>query len=413
MADGERERTRLEEQVERLAVNCRQRTEDPFELGVRWAVEGRRVDYLYRQHRLVCDESDLETVLKAFSAIKERRPPAKRRSTGPVGLVVLDTEGRDAADLADRLSEQIGDDQVVTPVYVLDTQARDRMCPATDPVPWAGDVPVWPEPVGGRRVQVAVVDTGWAEEAASDSGFDRYAAVDRGRSEQDDELYFEDGTIRPYGGHGAATTACVLATAGAAGVTVTVRDVLVGGGVDELAIIEDLVAVVEQGVDVISLQAGFYTAGNREPKSFVNFRRYILAKKRDTVVLAAAGNDGTDRPLWPAAFGYVTAVGALTKGGDARARWSNMGHWVDVYATGEGVVVPYANGRFLYPDRTSAEFTQGKAMWSGTSFSTPYVAGMVARRMIERDVSARRALKQLMQEAQDAALPTTGPRLVF
>jgi hypothetical protein len=414
MSNGdEQQRTKLEEQVERLRVNCRQRRGDPFELGVKWADRGREIDFLYRMDQLLCDESDLPVVLEAFDAIGEARPSDDAISPGRVGLCVIDTAGRDSSDLAERLSRHIGDDQVVTPTYVLDAQARYSMCPATDPIPWAGEVPVWPEPIGQRYVDVAVVDTGWAAEVATDSPFGRFTAV-REDSEIDDELFFDDGvSIRPYGGHGSATAACVLATSGAENVRVEVRDVLVGGGVDELSILEDLVTIVEAGVDVVSIQAGFYTRGNREPKSFVNFRRHVLSKQRRTVLLAAAGNDATDRPFWPAALGYVTAVGALTKGGDARTRWSNLGHWVDVYATGEEVVVPYVNGRFEYPDGTSAQFTQGLARWSGTSFSTPYVAGVVARRMVERDVDARTALKQVLAEARDAALPHTGPRLVF
>jgi hypothetical protein len=361
---------------------------------------------------MLCDASDVEEVKAAFQAIDEAWVGDDQVVEGPVNLRLIRTGERDAADLAEKLAHHLGDDQIVAPTYVLDTQARASMCPATDPVPWNREVTEWPEPVGSREVAVAVVDTGWAEQAERDSGFARFRAVEPG-SEPDDEIFFDDGTtIRPYGGHGAATTACLLAVAGADRVKVEVRDVLVGGAVDEMSIIHDLEAVVTAGVDVISLQAGFYTSGNREPKSFVNFRRYLLSKHRRTVIVAAAGNDGWDRPFWPAALGYMTAVGALTKGGDARARWSNLGHWVDVYATGENVVVPYVNGRFRYTDGTSADFTAGHAVWSGTSFAAPYVAGLVARRMVERDVDARTALRQVMAEARDAALPGTGPRIV-
>lgn len=412
MTENGTARTRLEEQVERLSRNCEQRAVDPFELGVRWSEDGREIDYLYRKGQLLCDQGDRDVVLAAFDAIGESRPLPDQLREGAVGLLVIDTAGRDADDLARRLSAHIGDDQVCAPTYVLDTQARSNMCPATDPLPWTGPVPVWPEPVGARAVEAAVIDTGFAKLVAEQSGFERFAAV-REDSEIDDELFFGDSTdIRPYGGHGTATTACLLATAGGDSVRVQVRDCLVGGGADELTIVEDLEAVVRSGVDVVSLQAGFYTRGNREPRSFVNLRRHVLSQHPRTVVVAAAGNDGSDRPFWPAAFGWATAVGALTKGGDARARWTNLGHWVDVYATGENVVVPFANGTFTYTDGTRAEFSRGHALWSGTSFATPYVAGAVVRRMVERDLDARMALAQVLSEAADAALPGTGPRLV-
>jgi hypothetical protein len=47
-----------------------------------------------------------------------------------------------------------------------------------------------------------------------------------------------------------------------------------------------------------------------------------------------------------AAYDWCTAVGALTHGGDARTGWTNYGYWVDVYASGENIVVPFPNGTY-------------------------------------------------------------------
>jgi hypothetical protein len=406
-------RSRLHEQLDELRANLQARPSGAgFELGVEWTDDGREVQYLYRQDMLLCDAGDLDAVLAAFDAIGEPRPTPEQISDGPVHLKVIDTSGRHADRLAQALSRQLGDDQIVTPNYVVDTTGKSAVCPAADPLPWEGPVSAWPEPEGSGRPTVAVIDTGYDEESAKASGFKRFKAV--GDFERDDEVYFGTSKdIRPYGGHGTAATACLLAVSGGNSINVRVRDILVGGGADELSIIEDLETVVKTGVDVVSLQGGMYTRGAREPRSFINFRRYVLAHDERTVILAAAGNDGEDRPFWPAAFSWCTAVGALTKGGDARAAWSNLGHWVDVYATGEAIVVPYPDGRLRYPDGTKAQFSRAHAVWSGTSFATPYVAGLVARRMIERDVTARHALQVVLQEARDAALPNTGPRIVI
>jgi hypothetical protein len=406
-------RSRVQQQVEQLRVNCRERPDGRgFELGVEWSPDRRGVEYMYRQDRLLCDAADLEAVLEAFDGIGERRPSPEQISDGPVRLKIIDTGGRHADRLSQRLSRYLGDDQVVTPSYIVDTTAKLAICPATDPTPWEGPVPVWPEPQGAGRPAVAVIDSGYDEAAAKASLFSRFRAVSD--FETDDEVYRTGSKdIRPYGGHGTSAAACLLAVSGADSVTVRVRDCLVGGGADEIAILEDLETVVTEGADVVSLQGGMYTRGGREPRSFVNFRRYVLSQHPGSVILAAAGNDGEDRPFWPAAFGWCTAVGALTKGGDARARWSNLGHWVDVYATGEDVLVPYPDGRFEYLDGTIAQFSRGHARWSGTSFATPYAAGLVARRMVERDVDARAALRIVLADARDAALPWTGPRIVF
>jgi subtilisin family serine protease len=156
-----------------------------------------------------------------------------------------------------------------------------------------------------------------------------------------------------------------------------------------------------------------YTRAGRAPKALDAFYRRVLRRHPGTVLVVAAGNDGSDRPFWPAAYDWCTAVGALTHGGDARTGWTNYGYWVDVYASGENIVVPFPNGIYEYLDGFLVNFTQGHAIWSGTSFAAPAVAGMIARRMIERNISAPDARDVVLAEAAVAALPTTGPRVLL
>ncbi|MGH9249427.1 MAG: S8/S53 family peptidase [Acidimicrobiales bacterium] len=267
------------------------------------------------------------------------------------------------------------------------------------------------EPVGGGQPRTAVIDTGYAPSVAQSSAYARFSAVDD-NSEPDDEIYAGTNAIRPYGGHGTAATARLLSVSGATYVVAQVRDSLVGGGVDEITIVKDLERVTTDGVDIVSIQAGMYTRAGRSPMAFDAFYRRVLRKHPETVLVVAAGNDGSDRPFWPAGYDWCTAVGALTHGGDARAGWTNYGYWVDVYASGENIVVPYPNGTYTYLDGFSADFTQGHAIWSGTSFAAPVVAGMIARRMIERGVSAPEARDVVLAEAAVAALPATGPRVL-
>ena len=58
--------------------------------------------------------------------------------------------------------------------------------------------------------------------------------------------------------------------------------------------------------------------------------------KRQTSVVAAAGNHAASRPFWPAAFEPVLAVGAVEEDAGSwwRASYSNHGPWVDVTARG-------------------------------------------------------------------------------
>ena len=396
-------------EVDRLRQNCSDRGSDrQFSLAARWNDARTSVEFLYRNHQLICDANDLDAVLAAFDEVGQERPTA---SDGPVGLKVLDIGDRDAADVADALSEALENDDIVTPNHVLNSQAFSRLCPATEPLPWHGPVIDMAEPVGRGQSHNAVVDTGYASSVAQASAYARFSAVES-NSEPDDELFAGTNTIRPYGGHGTAATARLLSVAGAESAAVHVRDSLVGGGVDEITIVEDLERVVTDGVDIVSIQAGMYTRAGRAPRAFDAFYRRVLRKHPRTVLVVAAGNDGSDWPFWPAAYDWCTAVGALTHGGDARTAWTNYGYWVDVYASGENIVVPFPNGTYTYLDGFSADFTQGHAIWSGTSFAAPVVAGMIARRMIERNIRAPEARDVVLAEAAVAALPTTGPRVL-
>ncbi|TDC51646.1 hypothetical protein E1212_11670 [Jiangella ureilytica] len=405
----QQDRERLHQEFERLRDNSARRTKDRgFELAARWNRDETAIEYLYRQGQLICDERDLDTVLDAFDQLRLERPEV---TEGPVGLAVLYVPDADAADIVARLADVLGDERIVAPNHVLDAQVHSAMCPATEPVPSHAPIPVLGEPVGPGRAKIAVVDTGYFPEAGIDSGFSRFSAVKK--YEIDDDVYVQ-GTdeIRPYGGHGTAAAARLLAVSGAESVDVEVRDCLLGGAVDELAIVEDLEKVVKAGADIVSVQAGLYARPGNTPKAFDMFYRRILSRHPDTVIVAPAGNHGTDMPFWPAAYSWVTAVGSLTRGGDYRAPWSNFGYWVDAYTPGESTVIPYPNGRYTYVDQTSARFSNGHALWSGTSFAAPVVAGLIARRMIEREVSAPVARHILLQEAAIGALPHTGPRLI-
>lgn len=108
------------------------------------------------------------------------------------------------------------------------------------------------------------------------------------------------------------------------------------------------------------------------------------------------------------------SVGALAVNEETRAWFSNYGDWVKVYAPGEDLVHAYANGLYYYFEtrKRPPERFHGMASWSGTSFSTPVVSGLIAARMSATlGKSAQVAAQELLMLAGAQKLPGVGPVL--
>ena len=122
---------------------------------------------------------------------------------------------------------------------------------------------------------------------------------------------------------------------------------------------EGMFWAAQHGAKVINMSLG--THGS--PRVLTDAVDAVTAS--GVLVVGAAGNDGKDRPMYPAASPGAIAVGSVGAG-DVVSTFSNFGRWVDVVAPGENIHSSYA-----FPADSFASN-------SGTSMATPWIAGEAA-----------------------------------
>lgn len=283
-------------------------------------------------------------------------------------------------------------------------------CPATEPVPPPPGAPPLPgvsrSCCDGRGTLVAVVDGGLVPDAPFTHSWMHGVTGDP------DPLAPVGGPIGYEGGHGTFIASVIRAMAPRAGVRVAGVLQPVGAAYESDVVLA-LLSVLDWAPDVISLSAGTHTWNSGGLLSFHVFVDGPLHERPGTVLVAAAGNDGADWKFSPAEMAPVIGVGALGAPGDVRAPFSDYGDWVKVYAPGQDLVHAFDTGTYTYREEhigTTAVF-DGMAIWSGTSFSTPIVAGLIAARMSGTGQSARQAADSLLELARAQALPGIGPVL--
>ena len=164
------------------------------------------------------------------------------------------------------------------------------------------------------------------------------------------------------------------------------------------AVADAIIVAVNDGASVINLSLAVKNTPRLQ--SAVDF-----AERHNVVVVAAAGNDGTTPgtgPVYPAAYPGVLSVGAVDQSGDL-ASFSDTQTPVSVTAPGVNITATYP-GEF--PDSYVAGI-------QGTSFATPFVAGVAAlvRSRYPADTAAQ-VVQRIEETADGAAGPGTGNGLV-
>lgn len=304
------------------------------------------------------------------------------------------------------------------------------------PVTFAGAAPVDGRVGAGmRRPVVAVLDTGlgahpWLPDdvvvAVDDPTGDDAAyagVVGTVHPDSDPETHPSlgdplDGVLDPAAGHGTFIAglirqvcphARILAVRVSDGQGVILEDVVL----DALGRLLDAMRNGAQ-VDVLNLSFGFFHESADAAAVEGELYDLLLEIRRlGCIVVCSAGNEATDRPTSPASlhawpsndYGItesdekgaapLVAVGALNPSNRSVAMFSNVGPWVTTYAPGVSIVstLPVSFRGAMQADLSLRgydrwretldidDFGAGFAVWSGTSFSAPLVAGLIAAQL--------------------------------
>ena len=255
----------------------------------------------------------------------------------------------DVFSLADQLEKFPGIENA-EPNYAYPVTQPERVDPVRLTTPGLPDMPE-----DGTGMPVAVLDSGIQMNTNLQ---DRVKAVLNA---------FDSGAIASDAlGHG---TQMALIAAGL--VTPAGKDTIAPGSLEvlpikifddngfttSLTVLRSMTFAIENGARVLSLSWGSETGSEMMESIFK------AASEKALVIVAAAGNEPTGQPVFPAAYDFVIGVGALNPNGD---RWenSNYGEFVSFYAPGFAALpVGYRGDPGAY---------------AGTSIATAYAANVIS-----------------------------------
>jgi subtilisin family serine protease len=196
-------------------------------------------------------------------------------------------------------------------------------------------------------------------------------------------------------GHGTAVAGVIAAERnnkfGIAGVAPNIQLLIIKANKDnattytDSAIIEAIYYAVEQGAHIINFSLG---GGYKNPlmETAINY-----AAEKGVIMVAAAGNDSSDKLVYPAAFQHVISVSSVTSN-QTISSFSNYGETIDIAAPGSQIYTTGIGNSIISV--------------SGTSFAAPQISGILALILsYNLNINHQDAIHQLLYNAIDKGEP--------
>ncbi|MHA2224161.1 MAG: S8 family peptidase [Candidatus Hodarchaeales archaeon] len=284
-------------------------------------------------------------------------------------------------------------------------------------IPLIGADKVWSQTLGSPGIVVAVLDTGLDASHSDLEGclWNNSDEIPDNGADDDNNGFIDDchgwdfihndNDPSPWHNHGTHVVGTITARLNNYGVVgvapnISIMPLLVVNESDrnpDIIVAEAIRYAADNGAHIISMSIGIYDDEITNSTSYDLVTDAITyAYSKGLLIVAAAGNEGTNHVIRPANDSRVIAVGAVNSGKNL-ASFSNYGLDIEVVAPGDNVKSTIPVNNF--------------GLKSGTSMATPHVSGALAL-MLSYDptltnIEAREILNQTAEDLGDSGWDET------